>query len=234
MKKLIAVVLALMMVLSVGAVAFAAETFVPSITYKDAPEIASAQLVYEDGKVEDVTAVCLMIMSVAQAQEDKGTMNPAAKELLLSVYEDLTKGKMELPADVLKAAGLEPTSAVIRELVDISWVCQENPNHADKLAQEGTQLVITFKMKGVKEGDKVSVMTYKNNAWGAIANVEVKDGEVTCTFDHLCPVAFVIGSDILPGTGAKLDAELVLWACMLVASAAALVVVVSKRRQNVA
>lgn len=239
MKKIVSAVLALMMVLSLSAMAFAADTFVPSITYKDAPVVIVAELV-EDGKViETVDLGCLLITPVAKAQEET-RLPEEAKKTLLAVYESLNNGSMVIPENMLQKAGMEPKDAVIRELVDISWICEEvSPTHAEKLAQDNVQLRITFKLPGVNVGDAISVMTYKNNEWAPIAGVQVVEGEtdaaeddlVVCTFDHLCPVAFVVGPNGLPGTGVKMDPQLILWSAVLLVSAAALVVVVAKRRR---
>ena len=85
--------------------------------------------------------------------------------------------------------------------------------------------------KGLKETDTIHVMSYKNNAWNPIAKVVNNgDGTITCTFDHLCPVAFVVDKS-LSDTGDIFRTELLFWSVALIASAAALVVVVSKRRQ---
>jgi hypothetical protein len=239
MKKILTAVMALMMVLAMGAMAFAVngDTFVPSITVKPAPEMSEIELIKDGETLEKVPVDCLLITPVADAMANKEDSRlPAdAKSLLIDVYNKLEAKTMVLPESALKKAGLEPKSAIIRELLDVTWVCEENPTHMEKLQDPDVQLKITFKMKGLKENAKISVMTYKNDAWNPIAEV-VNNGDetVTCTFDHLCPVAFVVGPDGIPDTGVQFDMELVLWACVLAVSAAALVVVIAKRRQNVA
>jgi hypothetical protein len=178
---------------------------------------------------------CLTLTALESAGTHQLDLGADAKSLLIDVYNKLEAKTMVLPESALKKAGLEPKSAIIRELLDVTWVCEENPTHMEKLQDPDVQLKITFKMKGLKENAKISVMTYKNDAWNPIAEV-VNNGDetVTCTFDHLCPVAFVVGPDGIPDTGVQFDMELVLWACVLAVSAAALVVVIAKRRQNVA
>ena len=232
MKKIVSAVLVLIMMLAMGTMAFAADTFVPSITYKDALEVVEAHLVDENGNVIDLTADCLSYTSVADALTGDETVLPEVDtDLLVSLYRQLSNGTMELPAEELKKAGLEPKNAVIRDLMDVSLVCGDIHNHAEMLEKANVKLVITFRMKGIKVGDNVSVMTYKNDAWGSIDNVTVVADElVNCSFEHLCPVVFAVGPDGMPGMGVKISTELVMWACILVASAAVLVVVVSKRR----
>ena len=235
MKKIVSAILALMMVLSMSAMVFAAEdTFVPSITYKDAPELVRIEIFDGENWVA-VPAHCLLITPVSQAEKE--TRLPVeAKDLLLSVYEQLNNGSMKLPENILKKAGLEPKSAIIRELVDINWICaEENPTHAEMMKQEDVQLRLTFELKGLEKGEPISVQSYGDGKWEAIANVENKgDGLVVCTFDHLCPIAFVVGPEGLPETGVEIDSKLIVWAAVLVVSTVALAVVVTGRRKNVA
>ena len=228
MKKILSAVLALVMVCSLACVAFAAgDTFVPSISYKGAPTIVKAQLV-EGEKAEDVTGECLVITPVAKAEEAKAQL-PNEMALLQDVYAKLNDGTMKLPTEKLEE-GLRPEEVVIRDLVDITLICKEDPSHTARLAKGG-KLVITFEMKGLKETDAIHVMSYKNNEWSPISDVVNNgDGTITCTFDHLCPVAFIVDKS-LSDTGDIFKTELLFWTVALVASAAALVVVVSKRRQ---
>lgn len=233
MKKILSAVVVLMMLLSLSTAAFAAEdTFVPSIGTKDAPEVVIAQLIEEGKDPEEITEHHLLITPVARAVEEP-RIPETAKDLLLYVYDALNTGAMELPADKLEAAGLIPEEAVIRDLVDISWICEEvSPTHAEKLLQENVQLVVTFKMKGLEAGDTICVMNYTNDVWEPINKVVNNgDGTITCTFDHLCPVAFVVGPDGQPDTGLTVGNDLMIWAFVLVVSAVALVVVVTKNRK---
>lgn len=233
MKKIMSAILALVMVLSMSAMVFAAtdDTFVPSITYKGAPEVVVAQFVEKD-KTELVPSHCLVITPVAKAHDEMDRL-PEAMTLLLDVYNKLNNGTMELPASALKKAGLEPQSAIIRDLVDITWICEETPSHLERLADDEAALKITFKMKGLEADDPICVLAYKNEQWAPIAEVVNNgNGTITCTFEHLCPVAFVVGPEGMPETGVAVDSELILWACVLVASTAALAVVVLKRRKN--
>ena len=241
MKKIVTAILALVMVLSMSVMVFAAtDTFVPSIGAKDAPEIIKIEI-FDGERWIEVPEHCLLVTPVAKANEEPRLPKPA-KDLLLDVYAKLSNGSMLLPEKVLSKAGLEPKSAIIRELVDISWICtEENPTHAEMMVKEGVQLRITFLLKGLDKGEPLSVLSYSDEdsddvlEWDAIAGVENKgNGVVACTFDHLCPVAFVVGPEGMPGTGAELDTKLIMWAAVLVVSTVALAVVVTNRRKNVA
>lgn len=242
MKKIVSAVLVLVMVLSVSALAFASEgtAFVPSIGAKPAPDVLIAELLVDGKVVEEINDHCLLITPVANAikNEVDPRLPETAKNLLVDVYEKLSNNTMKLPADVLENHfKLNPNSVVVRELVDISWVCKEvNPTHAEKMVAENTQLRITFQMNGIKKGTKIGVMSYndKDGIWESIADVSVtQDNMVTCTFDHLCPVVFVVDKSV-DNTGDASRTEMMFWTFALVASTAALVVMVSKRRRMTA
>jgi hypothetical protein len=246
MKKIITVALALMMVLSFSALVFAGtseDTFVPSVPVKPAPVITSIELIKDGETIEKVPMDCLLITPVADAMAGKSDprLPAAAESLLISVYNQLGTKTMELPRDVLSKY-LNPDNAIIRDLVDITWVCEEKPSHMDKLADPAVQLKVTMTVKGLIKGEPLCVMTYdeSKNIWEDIAGVEYVGADdkgnaiIACTFDHLCPAAFVVQTAPSAGEVETNNMEIMLWTCVLVASAAALVIVVAKRRQNIA
>ena len=106
MKKIIALILALVLILAVAAPAFAASTFVPSISYKDGPEIEDAEMNGEN--VGD----CIVITSIQQAKDKSTDIYQEDRDLLLEVYEKLNSGEMKLPIE---------EDHVIRELLDVSF-----------------------------------------------------------------------------------------------------------------
>jgi hypothetical protein len=235
-----------MMVLSLGAMAFAGTTsdsFTPSVPVKPAPQITSIELIKDGEVIETVPVDCLLITPVATAianEEDK-RMPADAKAMLIDVYNKLGTKTMKLPENMLLDSGLNPANAIIRDLMDITWVCEEDPSHMAKLADPTVKLRITFEMKGLTDKQPICVATYGEAAgWEAIENVEYSginaygNTLLTCTFDHLCPVAFVVETSSNTGEVETNNMEVMLWACVLAVSAAALVVVVAKRRQNVA
>ena len=120
MRKLICMMIALVMCLTIAAPAYATENgFVPSITYKPSPEIVP--VVGEDGEeyigiirskdgeiIDYVGHGCLLITPVADAMANKEDSRlPAdAKSLLIDVYNKLEAKTMVLPESALKKAGL--------------------------------------------------------------------------------------------------------------------------------
>ena len=238
MKKLICLVTVLLICVSFACPAFAAEEFVPSISYKGTPSVvtvkdkngndAAAVVRNADGTVSNyVYEPCMLVTPVANAAAENDI--PAdAKEQLLAVYKALNDGTMKLPY----GEGINAEDMVIRDLFDISWLC--NHGHAAALEPTGVVFEMTFDL-GVGADDPVVVMTYKNDAWAEIAKViNNGDGTITCTFEHLCPVAIAVESETAgnPGdTGDTIGNNMHLWIVLMVVSAAAVVVVATNRRK---
>lgn len=178
--------------------------FVPSITYKDGLDITDVESnLQTDGGNRWGSGIdkCLVVTSVAQAAEKSTDISQDDRDLLLEVYEALAKGDMGLPLD---------GNYVIRDLVDISFKyedcrCIEEHDHKDAcLAQDGVTLTVTFDM-GVTADADVIVMAYVNGEWTAIKRViNNGDGTVTCIFEDICPVAFVVNEPAKAGP-AKAD-----------------------------
>lgn len=156
--------------------------FVPSITYKGNPFVVSANL---DG----VNARwCLVVTNVDQARKMETDISPEDAELLLEVYEKLLDGSMVLPIE---------RDYVIRELVNVDfayYACQENEAHGDKggvLAKEGIILNVVFDLD-IDASQAIMVMVYINDEWVEVPAKVGSNGHVTCEFEDVCPVAFVI------------------------------------------
>lgn len=230
MKKLFAVVLAVAICIALACPALAAE-FVPSITYKGAPELVTDGNGYigvikdGDGKeLDKVKTGCLVITSVADA-DTSNEIPEAAKKELLDVYKKLTEGTMELPYDKV---GKDPSKMVIRDLVDLSWLCTDHP---ELVSKAGNTLTVTVDL-GVAAGVDVTIMTYVNGEWvPAVSVVNNGDGTVTFTVDDICPVAFSVPTDSEPPKTGD-EANIGLWVAMMGASLVALVGVVLVYRRS--
>jgi len=215
MKKIIALILALVLILAVAAPAFAAGTFVPSVSYKDGPEIEDAEMNGED------VGNCLIVSSIADAKNKSTDIGQDDRDLLLEVYDKLEDGSMKLPIE---------KDHVIRELVDVSFAengcVGQNHGHEEWLAQENTTISVTFDM-GVGKGVEVIVMVYINGKWVPAEKVTNNgDGTVTVVFEDICPVAFVVEKDEADGpaqTGDVLGQDLMLWIVLMVVSMAGIV-----------
>ena len=200
MRKMTCLILALVLCLSIAAPAFASENgFVPSITYKPDPKVIPVTnaegeaflgvIRDENGDVLDYFGHgCLLITPVAHVWDEEISVPDAVANLLTKVYTGLNDGSMKLPYEKHNA-DLNPANMVIRDLFDARWVCEE---HREMVEKEGVTFAITFDLN-VDADAQVFVMTYDEAAdqWDPIVKTENHgDGTVTCTFEHLCAIAF--------------------------------------------
>lgn len=181
MKKIITILLALILSLTAAFGASATE-FVPSISYKDGPEIIEATL-----KGEEVSS-CLIVTTIKQASEKSTDITEEERAKLLEVYSKLESGEMKLP---LK------NKYTVLELLDLSFMyegCRENPDHKGKetAMQGGAALSVNFDLN-VNANDNLKVLVCVNDEWKPVESVKInEDGTVTVSFTEICPVAFVI------------------------------------------
>jgi hypothetical protein len=126
---------------------------------------------------------------------------------------------------------------VIRDLFDARWTCEEHPKMVEP---EGITLEITFDL-GVVADAEIFVTTYdeETEEWsGIVETVNNGDGTVTCTFEHLCAVAFSMGMAKAPAPvddGPTGMIGILPWIILLVIAIIAVVVIlVSKKKKTVA
>ena len=219
MKKFVLLLVAVMLCVSMVCPVLAAEDdFVPSITYKGAPDV----VVTEDAEGNPAVGVITdaegeVLGYVAESALKVTPLSGEDEEIvavLEEIYEELVAGTMTLPYEGDK-------DMVIMDLVDVSL---ENEDDLEMVEPEGAVFTVTFKL-GVAAGVEVTAMTYKNDAWNPVAKVVNNgDGTVTCTFEHLCPVAFSVAAEDAPSeTGDETD--MMLWSMLLAVSAVGMAVV---------
>jgi hypothetical protein len=206
-----------MLCLSMAVPAFAAEDdFVPSIGYKDGPEIIKGE---QDEK--DVTD-CLIVTTIKEAEEKSTDITQDDRDLLLDVYDKLMKDEMTLPIEC---------DYEIRDLVDVSYKyedCRTAEGHGNKpeeLKEEGVTVTITFDM-GLCPREVLEVYVYIDGQWVAVENVVNNgDGTLTVEFEDICPVAFVKTLCNAAPTGDAARNQLGIFIGLMVVSAAAIVVI---------
>ena len=243
MRKVICLVIALLLCMSLVLPAFAAEDgFVPSITYKPNPEIVPVEgadgeeyigvIRDKDGNILDyVGHGCLKITPIAHVLDEEIEVSQVIEDLLLYVYDKLNDGSMKIPYDKHKA-GLDAANMVIRDLFDARWVCEE---HRDMIEQDGFVFELTFDL-GVVANAQIFVMTYDEatKEWNPIVKtVNNGDGTVTCTFEHLCAIEFSmpLAAVTVPADDAQ-QANVLPWIIVLLTSVVAVVgVVISKKKK---
>jgi len=226
MKKVISLMLAVMLCLGAATMVFASESvFVPSIGYKDGPEIEDAEMSGED------VGHCLIVSSITDAKEKSTDITQESRDLLLEVHQQLDDGSMKLPIE---------EDHVIRELVDVSWAetgCVGNDHgHKQWLAEEGNTVTVTFDL-GVAKGTEVIVMVYVDGQWIPAEKVTNNgDGTVTVVFEEICPVAFCVEIEKADGpaqTGDMLGQELLLWVVLMALSLLGILALLVMRKKLV-
>lgn len=232
MRKMICLLGVMLICLSLACPVFAAsDTFVPSITYKGAPdlEIAIQGDEVELPNGENVTD-CVVISSIADAEKKTTDITQEARDELLDVYAKLSDGSMELPLE---------DGYVIRELVDVSHkkvACVETEHtHKPDLDKDGVVISVKFDL-GVKASTEVEVLHYHEGQWAPVISVENNgDGTVTCVFEHFCPVVFCVDAgaeSVPPQTGDAMGTDLILWTVLLLAALIAMVCLLVSRRKT--
>lgn len=224
MKQIVALILALVLILAVAAPAFAAGTFVPSVSYKDGPEIEDAEM---DGQKVDA---CLIVSSVADAKNKTTDIGQDDRDQLVEVYDALLGGTMKLPIE---------EDHVIRDLVDVSFAetgcVGQNHGHEEWLAQPGNTVTVTFDL-GVAKSEEVFVMVYVDGQWVPAEKViNNGDGTVTVVFEDICPVAFCVVDDKVDGPAQTGDAEgqdIFQWIVIMIASVISMVALTVHRRKR--
>lgn len=180
--------------------------FVPSISGKTAPKLVTdmdgeyGSVITSDGNVTDViSAECLVVTPVAEAETSRAIPEEAAKELLM-VYEKLsqpeTKLSEEAPAmnevaEKLLSEGETADDFVIRDLFDVSFICEE---HRECLKPEGVTLKLIFDL-GIDPSAIITAMVYIDGEWVPVETVNNGNDTVTCVFEDTCPVAFLVPNE---------------------------------------
>lgn len=194
MKKKLIVILALVLCVAIALpVAAVASGFVPSIMYRGGPRNRSGFMGGFDSNGvfvgDESVGSCIVVTTIEQARDKETDISQDERDLLIETYEKLEKGEMTLPIT---------GDHVIRDLVDISFAynnCRLHANHGDKpasLAEENVVVKLDLDMD-IEADAKLMVLTYINGVWTEIKSVENNgNGTVTCIFEDLCPVAFVV------------------------------------------
>ena len=250
MKRFVCVAMVIVLCLAVASPAFAAKNeFVPSISYKDHPEIVPVApkpgtdtpgdkvIVGEivdkekDEVVEDIHEEHLVVTPVAGA--DESTEIPEeARDQLIDIYEQLTEGTMEIPYEKIDP-NINPSDMVIRDLFDVSSV---DENHQQVIYEENMAVRVTFDL-GVSADVEVYVMTYINEEWvPAVSVMNNGNGTVTIVMEAFGPTVFSVESTGSvtppPQTGDQVGSSLPIWIAVMAVAVVGLVVVLAVGRRK--
>ena len=226
MKKVILLLTVVALCLCLATPAMAAMTglhvtFVPSITYKESPEVEDAEIETDDGKKP--AKDCVVITSIPEAKDESTDISQEERDTLIDLYEQIVEGEIELPID---------DDDVVRDLIDVSFEyedCVLDPEHPDKEAivnDTDKTLTVTIDL-GVDPATDVTILTYHDGEWVPAKEVTNNgDGTVTVVFDVIGPTAIIVDGDggfENPKTGDPAGNQLYLWVGLMVVSAAAIV-----------
>ncbi len=200
-KKIVSLLTAAVLVMSMGTVAYAAGSptadkvtkVEESTTQKvevAAPETKAPTTYVEETKVEQTTVKdksgneVTVAPTVAAVSET--TVETTAKEVeaqLKNVESIATK----IDAPELKTAAADSTKKIVPEIktvVNISVpenvvISEENP------------ITLTIEVGDIKAGDNILVLHYNGKEWETIKPESVKDGKIEAKFTSLSPIAIV-------------------------------------------
>lgn len=246
MRRLICLLTAMLLCMALVGPAYATEdAFVPSIAYKPNPEIIP--VTGEDGQehfgvVKDeagsvvgyIDDGCLEVTPIAYVWDEDQEVPADVERLLVFVYDGLNSEEMELPYEKL-GADVDAANMVIRDLFDARWRCTEHP---EMLAPDGVVMELTFDL-GIFPDVQIFAMTYdeETKEWSPIVNVVNNgDGTVTCTFEHLCAIAFSM--TVAPVASAveevAVPSNVLLWIIVLAVAAIAAVALIVLKNKKIA
>lgn len=198
MKKAISLILSIVMVLSLGVVAFAAEDdFRPSVDSKDHPVIVPQDfngISFDALILGDNNEVIEGIHIVTEKRPDG--------EIIVTAYseKDVADDRVDVVyfeasyKEILSARSLKelneliPLGMIVRDFFDITLV----GTYKD-IFKEGKKLQIRFDI-GAQLKEKLMVLTRCSDetGWEFVESVTINpDGTVTVVFDRLCPVIFL-------------------------------------------
>ena len=216
MKRLFCMLMVLVIAVSLAVPVAAANTFVPSITYKDGPDINTSNMNGENVKG------CLVVTSISEARNKSTDITQEERDLLLDLYKKLNSGEMKLP--------IANDKYVIRELVDVSFLyssCVKNHTHEEWLERENTVVTVDFEL-GVNSKAEVLVLVYVDGEWTPAKKVTNRgNGNVTVEFEDIGPVAFCVNVDSQvtpPKTGDTAGQRVLVWGGVMAGSVAALLI----------
>ena len=222
MKKLFALLIA-MALCSTMVLSIAAEDFVPSISYKDHPDVVGDPEIITPTTPEK--ELDILITPVSDAINTDPADRNEAEEELVRVYEALLGGEtLPQPED--------GKDYVIRDMMDVSLIIKnDDPNAEPEVVDEDAQVTLTFDL-GVKPDVEVLACVYTDDGWKIVPDViNNGDGTITVTLAELGVLALAVDADTLPPTFDKMNNEMTTWIVLMVVSSCAMVVMLVMRRK---
>lgn len=221
MKKILSVLLAFVLMSAMLVTSVCADTFVPSIGYKPAPDI------------DDDKDGCIIITSVEEAETTTKIPRVIA-DSLLEMYAKFSEDDFRLSSvsdnlnDLVGSVlgdEYDADSLVIRDFFNIESLCEDMDAY---LIVDGQTMTVTFDID--PDGKPVFVMVYvpgvnddgtrdwENGEWQIAESKDNGDGSVSVTFEDFGHVAVMVpdgDADITPPTGDD-SADNTLWITIMI------------------
>lgn len=198
MKKALSVILSLVMVLSIGVTAFAAEDdFRPSVDSKDHPVIVPQLFnsISFDALILDENNEVVEGIHLVTGENPDG-------EIIVTAYSEIEVADKRVNVvymeasykEILDARSLQelhekiPVGMIVRDFFDVTLV----GTYKD-IFKEGKKLQIRFDISAdLKEKIMALTRCSDESGWEFVESVTVNpDGSITVIFDRLCPVIFL-------------------------------------------
>ncbi len=223
MKKILSVVLALFIFMSMGLTVFAAPgTFLESPSNNPAPELTEAT-----NESEDCTADV-----VITGYSDRENLSDELRKQLDDAYgsiasaTDLTKLNDDL-AKIAKDKNIPGSSLAVSELFDMHYIdCETHDEHGN--------FIITLKPETLK--NFVGLMQYINGEWKLVKNAKVINGnQLSFKVKDLSAMAIVVNPDAdKPSTQTGDNSKIIIYIVIMAISAAAIAIIMvrSKKQAN--
>ncbi len=216
MKRLVSCMLVVVMMCVVFTTVAAGAGFVPSVSYKPAPEIV---------EIEGHDKGDLVIVPVADAKNDD-KLPEDIKNDLLEQYEKLSDPDAKI-SDLVD--GL-PEDLVIKDLFGIA-----NSNPKVDVFKDGKTVNVVLKTN-VAKGDNIYAMIFADGEWKKVSATNNGDGTITVALSYPGVVALMTEADAanvtVPETGD--NTNIGLWVAIMISCAALIAVLVIAQRRNAA
>ena len=208
MKKTLAIILSLVMVLAICVPAFAAEGDFIFSPGKKPTDVVDSKSEHEDCPGE--------IVITPYPERDK--LDDESKKEIEDAYEDISKETDEwkkLIEEIAKQLGVDPEDIGVVDLVDIGFTGCDEEGHEP--------YTITIDVQDL--GKFAGLVQYVDGNWQLVLGASAEDGRVTFTVSKLSPVAIL--ADTSAVSSPQTDDSLV-WICaaMMISSLIGLAVIV--------
>lgn len=225
MKKVLAIILALVMVVASGVCAFAASNFYKSPTGRPAPELVLGENTSDD---------CFAWLEIT-GYTDRHTIDDETRQKMEDAYNEITSA-VDLTAlcnelgAVVDALGISSEALAVSDLFDISWYgCDDHREHGGFEIQLKPEVLDNF----------VALLHYTDGNWEVVSDAQViGNGDILAfSVDSLSPFAIIVdaGEEIVDPPFAGDNSFIIASIILMAASGIALVVVgimIKKGRKN--